>query len=166
MTAKQIVPYLFFWGLLGCSLFFILVVLLFRTGLVYTARKEDGTLKDEIPTKGKLAMLIVPVSYLILQFVSIRFGLVRRDVYLNFGSLYLLNFGIYLILFLFDTGFIDGFVLTIWRPAFLLIPAAMGKESLRKHILISLPIGLLVGVFVNLISTTIAYFWWFNYPTT
>jgi sensor c-di-GMP phosphodiesterase-like protein len=42
------------------------------------------------------------------------------------------------------------------------IPAAMGKESMQKHMLISIPIGLIVGLAMTLISSTIAYFRWFN----
>ena len=36
--------YLFFWGLIGCVLFFALVIVLFCTGVVYKARKRDGIL--------------------------------------------------------------------------------------------------------------------------
>jgi hypothetical protein len=72
----------------------------------------------------------------------------------------LLNYSVYLILFLFDTFFIDGFVLAIWRPAFLKLPDEMGRESMKKHILISIPIGLLLGIILTLISTAISYFLW------
>jgi hypothetical protein len=160
MTANQVITYLLFWGLIGCGLFAILVVALFRTGLVYTARQEDGMLKNEIPLSGKLAMLIVPISYFIFQSIANDFGLVQNEISLRFGNLFLLNYGVYLILFLFDTLFIDGFVIAVWRPKFLNLPEAMGKESMKSHILVSIPVGLLIGAVLALISTTIAYFWW------
>ena len=116
---STVLSYLLLWGLIGCALFFILVVVLFRTGSVYSARKLDGTLKDVIPLSGKLAMLILPISYLVFQVLSNYIGLVQQGTTLNYGQLFTLNYGIYLILFLFDTFFIDGFVLAIWRPAFL-----------------------------------------------
>lgn len=105
-------------------------------------------------------MLIVPVSYFIFQVFSNYSGLFRRGFTLDFWNLFLLNYGIYLILFIFDTFFIDGFVLAVWRPAFLQLPDEMGKDSMKKHILISIPIGLLIGVILTLISTSTSYFLW------
>jgi hypothetical protein len=162
MIPSQIALFLFIWGLIGCLMFFLLVVFLFRTGIVYTARKADGTLKDEVPWQGKLAMLIVPVSYFAFQVISNYFGLVRQDFVLNFWLLFLLNYGVYLTLFLFDTFFIDGFVLSVWRPTFLQLPDEMGAESMRKHILASIPIGLVIGAALTIISTTVSYFLWMN----
>jgi hypothetical protein len=160
MTLSSILAYLLLWGLIGSALFFILVVVLFRSGVVYTARKPDGTLKEVIPLSGKLAMLIVPISFFAFQILSNYTGLVQQGLTLNYGQLFLLNYGVYLILFLFDTFFIDGFVLAIWRPAFLKLPDEMGRESMKKHILISIPIGLLLGIILTLISTAISYFLW------
>lgn len=162
MMPSQTISFLFYWGLIGCLLFFVLVVVLFRTGIVYTARKADGTLKEEIPLRGKLAMLIVPISYFAFQVISNYFGLVRLGFFLKFWELFWLNYGVYLILFLFDTFFIDGFVLSIWRPAFLQLPDEMGAESMKKHILISIPIGLVIGAVLTLISSTVSYFLWIN----
>ena len=160
MNPNSTLAYLLFWGLIGCALFFMLVVVFFRTGLVYAARKKDGTLKDEIPLRGKLALLILPTGYFVFQLISNYFGLIRQGFGLNYWHLFLLNYGIYLILFLFDTFFIDGFVLAIWRPAFLQLPDEMGKESMKNHILISIPFGLAIGAILTIISTTASYFLW------
>jgi hypothetical protein len=152
--------YLLTWGLTGCILFFLLVILLFRTGLVYTARKPDGTLKEKIPLSGKLTMLIIPASFFAFLALSNYVLLVQQDTQFSFGHLYLLNYALYLILFLFDTLFIDGFMLAIWRPRFLKLPNAMGKESMKRHILISIPIGILIGGILTLISTSTSYYLW------
>jgi hypothetical protein len=165
MNWSAYLPYLLLWGLIGCALFSIIVIILFRTRLVYTARKPDGTLKDKIPLSGKLAMLILPISYFIFQVFSNNMGLVQQGITLTFGHLFLLNYGVYLILFLYDTFFIDGFVLATWRPTFLQLPDEMGKESMKKHILISIPIGLLIGAILTIISTTASYFLWMNDST-
>ena len=157
---NTLTPYLIRGGLIGCILFFTLVIIFFRTGLVYTARKSDGTLKEDIPPSGKLAMLILPIAYFMYQVLSNYIGLVQQDILLNFTQLYWLNFGIYLILFLFDTFFIDGFVLAIWRPAFLHIPDEMGETSMKKHILISIPIGILIGGILTIFSSTASYLLW------
>ena len=49
MPASKIFSFLIVWGGIGIFAFSIFVVVAFRTGLVYTARKSDGTLKDRIP---------------------------------------------------------------------------------------------------------------------
>ncbi len=94
MTSSFVLSYLLIWGLIGCALFFTMVIVLFRTGLVYTARKPDGTLKDKIPLSGKLAMLIIPISFfafpgnfklywprttgLLFEFLALIFAQLRR----------------------------------------------------------------------------------------
>ena len=75
--------FLFIWGLIGCAFFFGLVVLLFRTGVVFTARKQDGTLKDEIPLSGILAMLIIPFSLTIFLLLANLISLKRNDLILS-----------------------------------------------------------------------------------
>ena len=165
MMGTSLIPstalsYLFFWGLIGCLLFFALVIVLFRTGVVYTARKRDGTLRDEIPLSGKFAMLIIPLCLTLFLLLANKISLVQNDLTQNFWQIFRLNYDLYLILFLFDTFFIDGFTLTIWRPGFFKIPDEMGRESMSKHILVSLPIGLVLGVFLTIIPSTASYFLW------
>lgn len=162
MNLNNLMTYLLLWGTIGIVLFFLIVIVFFRTGIVFTARKPDGTIKEDIPISGKLAMMILPISYLIYLLFSNFIGLVAGGNLLSFGSLFLLNFALYLILFIFDTFFIDGFMLSIWRPAFLQLPDEMGKESIKKHILISIPIGLVIGAILSLIGTTITYILWIN----
>jgi hypothetical protein len=162
MTPGQVTSFLLIWGLIGCFLFGVLVVILFRTGIVYMARKADGTLREEISWSGRLSMLIVPESYFVFLLISNRFGLVQQSLRLNYWHLFLLNYGVYLVLFLFDTFFIDGFVLSIWRPAFLHLPDEMGAESMKKHLLVSVPVGLVIGAVLTLISSTVSYFLWMS----
>ena len=165
MIAASLIPstalsYLLIWGLIGCTLFFILVVILFRSGVVFTARKQDGTLKDEIPLSGKLWMLIIPLCLSLFLLLTNNISFIQHDLTLDFWQIFTLNYGLYLILLLFDTLFIDGFTLALWRPGFLKIPDEMGRESMRKHILVSLPIGLFLGVFLAIIPTTAFYLFW------
>lgn len=49
MPFLSIIRYLLIWSLLGAAAFSLYVILAFQTGLVYTARQEDGTLKERIP---------------------------------------------------------------------------------------------------------------------
>jgi hypothetical protein len=157
MTTSEIISFLIIWGLVGMIAFSIFVVVAFRTRLVYTARNEDGLLKKQIPIQGILAMLIVPVLLLVLTLVADYFSLTRHGITLAFWSLFILNYGVYVIFFAYDTVFIDGFVLAKWRPAFLNLPDAIGAESMRTHILISIPIGLVIGAVLTAINTLLAY---------
>ena len=162
MSTSEILVFLLSWGLVGIVAFSIFVVVAFRTDLVYTARKNDGTLKERVPLKGVLAMTIIPITLLGLTLASNYFGLIRKEILLEFWPLFLLNFGIYVIFFVYDTLVIDGYVLAVWRPAFLHLPDAMGRESMQKHILISLPIGLLLGAALTLINTALSHALWIN----
>ena len=55
----QILLHLLIWSLVGFLVFNLYVVVAFRTGLVYTTRKDDGTLKEIIPLIGVVSTLIV-----------------------------------------------------------------------------------------------------------
>lgn len=162
MTGSEFLSFLVTWGLIGCAAFSVFVVVAFRTGLVYTARKDDGTLKDRIPLQGILAMSILPVGLIGLHLVSNYFGLVKRAIALDYWYLFLINYSVYLVFFIYDTLVIDGFVLAIWRPALLRLSDAIGRGSMRKHILISLPIGLLTGALLSLCSTALSHTLWMN----
>ena len=160
MSTSDAFSYLLIWSLIGCVLFSFFVLIAFRTGLVYTARKEDGTLKNRIPLKGILAMTIIPIGLFGLDLVSNYFGWVKKGFPLDFWPIFLLNYGVYVILFVYDTLIIDGFVISVWHPTFLRIPAAMGKESMKKHILISLPVGFILGAILTLAGTSLSFLLW------
>lgn len=158
MTVEEVLRYLGVWSAIGCALFSVFVVVAFRTGIVFTARKEDGMLKKRIPFSGRLAMLIIPLGMVGLQVVANYFGIARKALEVSFASLFLLNLGHYVILFVLDTVVIDGLVLSVWRPGFLRLPDAMGWESMKRHILLSVPIGTAFGIVLAAVSTAISYF--------
>jgi hypothetical protein len=160
MTTQAILSYLALWSAIGCALFSAYVVVMFRTGLVYTARNDDGTLKEQVPASGQLNMLALLVAIVGFQVGANYLGLAGKAKQISFLSLYLLNLVHYLILFVYDTVFIDGFVLAMWRPEFLRIPEVMGGESMMRHIVQSLPIGLVAGVALCAFSTAISYSLW------
>ena len=157
MTTPAAVRYLALWSALGCTLFSVFVVVAFRSGLGYTARHQDGTLKQRIPLRGVLAMLIIPVAILLLQLAGNFLEIARSGVRLGFGPLYPLNFVHYLNLFLYDTLVIDGLVLAKWRLAFLNLPVEMGRDSMGRHMLISIPVGAVLGAAITLITTAVSF---------
>ena len=156
MTLERMLCYLGVWSAIGCAVFSAYVVVVFRTGIVYTSRKEDGTLKKQIPLSGYLNMLLFLLGIVGFQVVANYFGLVRKALEISFFSLFLLNFGHYLILFVFDTVVIDGLVLSVWRPGFLQLSDAIGGESMKKHMLLSIPVGTVAGVGLTAVSTVIS----------
>jgi hypothetical protein len=157
MSPTETMRYLALWGATGCALLSVFVIVAFRTSFVYAARREDALLKERVPATGVLAMLTSPVSFIALQVVANTLGLVRRGVRLGFRALYIPNFAHYLILFLYDTLVIDGIVLSVWRPGFLNLPGAMGREATKRHVLVSVPVGSLLGAILTAISTGVSY---------
>ena len=160
MTVEIVLNYLALWSAIGWALFSAYVVVMFRTGLVYTARKDDGTLKDQMPPSGQLNMLALLIAIVGFQVAANYLGIVSKGYEISFLSLLLLNLAHYLVLFLYDTVVIDGLVLSVWRPYFLRIPEAMSGKSMLLHILRSIPVGLIAGVALSAFSTAISYSLW------
>ncbi len=158
MTLEMVLAYLVIWSAIGFVAFSVYVLVVFRMGLVFTSRKQDGTLKERIPFSGYLNMLILLIIIVGFQCLANYLGLVRRDISMSFFSLFLLNFAHYLALFIFDSVIIDGLVLSLWRPKFLHVPDTIGRDSMKKHVLKSIPIGMVAGIGLTLISTVISYF--------
>ena len=160
MTLEIVIDYLALWSAIGWALFSAYVVVMFRTGLVYTARKDDGTLKEQMPPSGQLNMLALLIAIVGFQVAANYLGIVSKGYEISFLSLLLLNLTHYLVLFLYDTVVIDGFVLSVWRPDFLRIPEAMSGKSKVLHILQSIPMGLIAGVALSAFSTAISHSLW------
>jgi hypothetical protein len=146
MNAVDSLRYLLVWSLIGIVLFNLYVILVFRTGIVYTTRKEDGTLKESPPLSGVLNSLLLLMLIVGLLLLSNWLGLHTGMVELPFLQVFLLNYGLYFILFLYDTYAIDAYVIGHWRPSFLRIPEAMNAESMREHIRASWLVAPIIGL--------------------
>ena len=158
MTFGEVLSYLVLWSFVGSLAFSSFVVFAFRTGIVYSARNEDGLLKEKIPLRGYLVMagfLFCIVGFLLL---ANYIGLASRGFQLGLGALFALNLALFLILFLYDTIVIDGLVIGYWRPGFLKLPDSMGWESMRTHMLKSIPAGIVFGLVISGISSVISFF--------
>ena len=161
MKPGDFFSYLLFWGLVGCCLFNVYVILVFRTGIVYTARHKDGTLKKKASVSGIVNSLILLGCILGIQVASNYFGLASRRAEVSFIGLYLLNYALYMLLLIYDTLVIDYLVIVKWRPKFLMIPEAMNAQSMRKHIIASIPVAPAIGLVLTALSTLIAWFAFF-----
>lgn len=160
MTPGEIFRYISTWSIAGALAFTLFVILAFRSGLVFTARKPDGTLKDRVPLVGITAMVAFLVLLLAFFLLANRLGLAAHIASLSFGQLFIVNLVLYLVLFAFDTVVIDAAVLGVWKPSFLRIPKEMGSSSISKHILRSVPIGLVAGALIALITAAISWLLW------
>lgn len=85
MTPEEVLSYLGNWSAIGCAIFSVFVVVVFRTGIVFAARQEDGTLKKRIPLRGRLAMLTIPLGIVGLQVVANYFGIARQAFEVSFS---------------------------------------------------------------------------------
>jgi hypothetical protein len=158
MPVREILSYLALWSTTGAVLFSLFVVYVFRSGLAYAARRRDGTLKEKIPLRGYVSMASFLLAVVGFFLAANYFGLARNAIRPGFWTLLALNYGLYLILFLFDTVFIDGIVLALWRPGFLRLPEEIGSESMRVHILRSLPVGLVFGALLAAVGTVFSHY--------
>lgn len=160
MTAGAIIRYLAIWSLVGALAFSLFLVVAFRSGLVFAARKPDGTLKERVPPTGIATMatfLLLLVAFFLL---ANHLGLAAHIIGIPFSQLLFLNLTLHLVLFAFDTLVIDALVLGVWRPSFLRLRQEMGSASMTEHIRRSLPVGVISGVLLALVTATISYLLW------
>lgn len=91
MSPGEIVTYLVTWGIIGAVLFSFFVIFVFRSGVVYNTRSDDGLLKEKIPLRGYLTSGLFVLSIVGFQVLANYFGLAIQNIKLSFGALYLLN---------------------------------------------------------------------------
>jgi hypothetical protein len=142
------------WELIGACFLNVIVIVVYKTGIVHTAREKDGTLKRKIPFVGILTMLIMLlllVTFVVLFDYSTFFtwpGIVFIDVLMT-------NFVFVLLLSLYDALVIDILVLGIWKPTFLPIPEDVTLESMKLHVKKQFTVGWIFLLPIILISSAI-----------
>jgi hypothetical protein len=141
-------------SVIAILIFTIFVIFVFRTGLVWKSRNKDGLLKKKHSLASVLSMLILPAGFIVLQVIFSRLTFEATD---HISIVLSMNFMLFAILFIYDSLVIDYLVLSLWRPDWLKIPSTLNKDSMKKHILISIPIGTIIGAVMTLISTSIFY---------
>ena len=157
MILKNLLMNLGIWSSIGIALFSIFVVIVFRTRFVWKSRDKDGLLKKKQSLTGKLSSLILPVSFILLQIEFSYFSFDKNST-ASYWSIFIINYMLFAVLFTYDTLVIDYIVLSLWKPKFLKIPSTLNKDSMRKHILFSIPIGFLIGFILTLSSVSIFYY--------
>jgi hypothetical protein len=160
MTASEVILYPIIWSLAGCLVFSLFVVVAFRSGLVFAARKTGGTLKDRVPLGGFLAMAAFLTLVVAFFFCANRLGLGEHVFAAHLKQLLSPNLGLYVILFAFDTFIFDALLIGVWRPAFLKIPDEMDSSSMDFHVRRSLPVGRISGAFIAMIAAAFSTLIW------
>jgi hypothetical protein len=149
---------LLLWCAIGALLFNVYVVVVFRTGIVYTARDRDGALKREVSLSGAANSALLLGMIVGLQVAALA-ATFRAEGPVGYGRLYLFAYTLYLLLGLYDTAVIDYGVIVRWRPAFLRIPDEMNVASMRAHIRASTLVVPLIGLPLTAISAAVARLW-------
>jgi hypothetical protein len=139
--------------------FSLYIVVVFRTGIVYTSREQDGTLKQRLPLSGVLSSLSILVGIIAVQLASSFSLLSTQSDPVSFWVLLAVNYALFLVLFLYDTLVIDYFVIGRWRPAILHLPDEMDAGSMAEHIRASMVVAPLIGLVLSLVSTLVTRVW-------
>jgi hypothetical protein len=145
------------WFLIGVFLLNIVVLAVFRTGIVYKSRKPDGTLKKKMSFTGVLSFLIMLVLiltfFIVFDFFTFRNENQLKYIWVLFNNLLLLIF-----LDLYDAFVIDFFVLTKWRPGFLKLREELTSDSMKFHVKQQLTAGWFIKFPLILLSSALFYF--------
>ena len=158
MNFSQVLNYLLIWGLKGAFLFNFIVLYLFRSRMVYESRGEDGLRKKDSSPKGWISTVVFLMVVILFLLTGNYFSL--RNFELNFWNIFWLNFGLMIILTLYDSLVIDWLVIAIWRPAFLRLPDDMNRESMKKHLLITIPVAPVICLAISAMSTGASWLLW------
>ena len=140
------------WGVIGSTFFTLLVVIFFLTGVIYAAVEKPA---PKTKKKGRIGSLIILVGILSIQILSTNISLTRYQLTNDLIGIYLLNYALYLILFVYDTFIIDILILVKWHPDFLHLPNEEVFTSSSYH-LKTLILGSILGLLITTISVVIS----------
>ena len=138
--------------LAGAFLLTIILLIVFRTGIVYSNRKEDGTLKERMRLKGYVVMGLTLV--LILIFFVFCDYLTFRDISPGLMRIFVFNVLLVTSLSLYDGLVIDLWVLGKVRPSILHLSDAVTMDSMKYHVkkqftvawVIKIPLAVMSGL--------------------
>ena len=144
----SILKYLLMWGSIGSLLFTILVFLFFLTGVLYAAVENPD---PKTKRKGMIGSLIILLGIIFIQSVSTITSLTSYRENADFIAIFMFNYVLYLILFLYDTLIIDILILVKLHPDFLHLPDEDVFTSAKYHLKTLIP-GSILGLPLTAIS--------------
>ena len=140
-------------GAVASGVFFLLILLISRTGVFEEVRDEAGHFRKDISLKGKLGFAV---------FFSIILGMLWWSNYLlaetvvnpGFLTLWLNAFGTFFIVHLFDLIVLDWLIVVWWHPKFLNMPDTDYYTKFKPHwdgFLRGIPFGIVISGLVSMI---------------
>jgi hypothetical protein len=107
--------------------------------------------------KGRIGSLIILIGIIIVQSGSTISSLENYLSNSDFISIFVLNYALFLILFLYDTLIIDILILVLWHPEFMHLPDEEVFTSVSYHLKTLIP-GTILGLFITAISVIVTGF--------
>lgn len=142
------------WWLISSFIFLLITLVLFRGK--YSKQVEQITSEEppeRVLRQGAASMLLMPLIIIILQILFAYFGILKQYPQATFGQLFGVEYFYFFLIFFFDTFVIDFLILLTWQPAFLRLPKTINTERFKKQLILGLPLGLLFGALITLISS-------------
>jgi hypothetical protein len=132
----------------------MIVVVFFLTGVIYAAVENPD---PKTKKKGMIGSLIILLGIIFIQSISTISSLDSYRGNEDFIGIFVLNYALYLLLFLYDTLIIDIVILVKWHPDFLHLPNEEVFTSVNYHLKTLIP-GSLIGLALTAISVFLTVF--------
>lgn len=150
---KEIVNIIIFF-ISGCSALCGLTITVYKTGIVHKTRDSSGHLNNK---QSMIGFFILVVVFLLITIFFVLFGIFTFDNNSSYIKKLILTLILMLLLVLFDSFFIDLFVIGKLRPLFLNIPQETTMETMKIHVKKTFSLGWMFIVPIILISVTIVH---------
>jgi hypothetical protein len=141
------------YGLIGCVGFFILLIVVDRTGIFKAVRDEEGNFKKKFNATAWIGMTLM-FGFLITVAWSSLIGLDKVVVLPSFVEYWLTAFITFFIIHLSDLIVIDIMLIVWWHPKFLNLPDTDYYTKSKPHIqgfFRGIPFGLVMTLLVSVI---------------
>ena len=152
--AADLVRFVLRWGITGSLLLSAYLIIAWQTAFFGLLRAGPDSPRRNFLRASLLTGLGSILMYIALMVVADMQDLAAGGTRPTFSFLLAHNYTVYIFWLLFDTVVIDILLVTVWRPGFLRLPAAVEHGSVTYH-LRTIPRGLILGMPVTLVATGI-----------
>jgi hypothetical protein len=152
MMIEELLVSLLLWFILSILILHILLVIVYRTGIVFTNREKDGSLKKKMPLKGLVTMV---VFFLLIVLFFILFDIFTFSNYtsVNFSMVLIMNFFLLVLFDIYDAVVVDLLILAKIKPKFLHLPSEVTMDSMKYHVKKQFTVGWILKIPILIISS-------------
>jgi heme/copper-type cytochrome/quinol oxidase subunit 2 len=143
---------LILWFILSIAILHILLVIFYRTGIVFTNREKDGTLKKKMPIKGFITMAVFFIL-IILFFILFDIYTFSNEPSVDIKTVLIMNFFLLLLFDIYDAIVVDLIILGKIKPKFLHLPKDVTLKSMKYHVKKQFTVGWILKLPIVVIST-------------